>query len=308
MNILGHIDATLELLEKKKKLPKNFEVLKDECYELIINTRDEKSISAFKEILKGLFDGDMDAEKAFSIMKEKLGTELSADLNTPLLSWSKDVYKYGLQEVANQIDVKFSYNLVDQNAVEIMNKHNIFFIGQYYDHHNGDIMKNNLGQLFAEALRTDQVAESVAKLMETDKKLSINYFKGLVEHATSRIRNVGNISGYEKAEIEYAEVFAILDDTTSEICLEMNGRKIPVKKMTKLKDEFLSIDTEIQTISEVTDQLKELLPFWRDKDTESIKGKDTVEILDLHPGLALPPYHWRCRTTTIAYFEETETS
>lgn len=307
INEITYIDASLEMLEKAKKHDKNFEILMNECYELIMNTRDEKMITAYKLILKSLYAGDLTAEQVFDIMKEKLSIDLSNELEKPLYDWTKSAFVFGLGEVANQVGVKLSFTLTDKKAVEIMNKHNIFFIGEYYDHNNGNIMKNNIAQIFAEAVRTDEMAEKIESLLELDKKQSINYFEGFVEHATSRIRNVANISGYEKAGIEYAEVVAIIDDLTSEICLEMNGRLIPVKQMVKIKDEILSITTEHRSVQEIKDELKNIVPFWKDKDTEEIKGKETIEILDLHPGLALPPYHWRCRTQTVAYFEEDAT-
>ncbi len=300
---LDIVDAGLEMLGKAKKTPKNFEILMNECYELIINTRDEQSKKAYKEILKGLYDKDISAEEAFELMKQKLGKDLAGELEKPLLAWTKDVYQFGLKEVINQVGIKLGFDVTDKKAVEIMNNHNIFFIGEYYDHHNGNIMKNEMALIFAEAVNKDEVAERVASLVELDKNLSLNYFEGFVEHSTSRIRNVGNISGYEKAVIEYAEVSAIIDDLTTEICREMNGRLIPVKKMVSIRDEILAIDTEGRSVQDIKNELKNIIPFWRDKDTEDIKGKDTVEIIDLHPGLALPPYHWRCRTTTIAHFE-----
>lgn len=307
VNELTYIDASLEILEKAKKHNKNFDILMNECYELIMNTKDEKMIQAYKLILKSLYDGDLDPEKVFEIMKEKLGVDLANELEKPIFEWTKSVYMFGLGEVSNQVDVKLSFTLTDKKAVDIMSKHNIFFIGEYYDHNNGNVMKNEIAQMFAEAVRTDQMAEKIESLLELDKKLSTNYFEGFVEHATSRIRNVSNIAGYEKAGIEYAEVVAIMDDLTSDICLEMNGRLIPVRQMIKIRDDILSIQTDDRSVQEIKNELKEIVPFWKDKDTEEIKGKDTIEILDLHPGLALPPYHWRCRTQTIAYFDENET-
>jgi hypothetical protein len=288
---------------KAKKKDRQFDALVKDCYEIIINTRNQHTKALMKEVLKGIYNEETGADEVFKLFHKHMGENLSKELVNPLYDWTESVYRLGLSETP-KTGVKLGYNVTDQKAVEIMNNHNIFFIGEYYNHNNGDIMKNEIGNLFAEALSRRETAGRVARLVELDKELGIRYFEGFVEHATSRIRNIGNIAGYEKARIEYAEVFAILDDRTTEICQEMNGRMIPVSYMSEIKDRLLSIETEGREVMEVKEDLKSILPFWSDKDTDLIKGLSTDKILSNNPGLALPPYHWRCRTETIAHFEE----
>lgn len=163
-------------------------------------------------------------------------------------------------------------------------------------------MRDNIGRIFAEALSTKDEALQTADLVETDRELGLNCFNGLVVHTASRIRNVVNVRGYEKAGIEYAEVVAILVERTTEICKEMNGRMIPVTKMSETVNNILSIPIDNRPVEEVRNDLEKVVPFWKDKDTRKIAGSKTSDLLSM--GVALPPYHWRCRTKTAAWFEE----
>jgi len=258
-----------------------------------------------RELFRLLYADELDETTFVNHFKKYLGTDLAEHLERPLSDWSESLFKLGMAE-SMVPGVRLGYNVIDQRAVELLNNHNIFFIGEYYDHNNGNIMRNEIGRLFAESISRNETADRVLQLVELDRELGIRYFEGFVEHCTSRLRNVGNIVGYEKGKIDYVQVFATLDDATTEICREMNGRIIPVSSMSDMKDKFLNIETDGRDVTAVKDDLKRLLPFWKDSDTQSIKGMSTDALLGKHPGLCLPPYHWRCRTETIAYFEEYE--
>ncbi len=115
------------------------------------------------------------------------------------------------------------------------------------------------------------------------------YFKGLADHIATKTKELGRISGYQRAGIKYVKVKAILDERTSIICRQMHGRIISVERLAEQKERILQARS--------IDELK-AAQAW----IPSFSGK-TSELPD---GVAGPPYHYRCRTTTVAYFEELE--
>lgn len=86
-----------------------------------------------------------------------------------------------------------------------------------------------------------------------------------------------------KAGAEEVKVVAVIDKKTSAVCRSMHGRIIPIKSA---KDQADAI-TNAESIEE-----KKKASRWQ---SQPIFGK-------LPAGVALPPYHFRCRTIVVAYF------
>ena len=318
--IVLELDALIEILEHRrdrvilskacrrvqlvKRKNKQFEAEINALYEQILNTRDAHIKELFRESLKQLYAGHLTGEDLIKNFNQYLGKDLANDLLKPMQVWSEIVYKLGMNEVS--AGIRLGYNVHDQRAVELVNNNNIFFIGEYYNNTNGDVMRNEIKELFSGELTRNKIADSLLELVALDREKGAHYFEGFIEHASSRIRNIGNVAGYIKAGIDYAEVFATLDDSTSEICKEMHGRIIPVSQMKELADDYLNIETEGRSVADVKADLKRLVPFVSAKEFENIRGCSTAMKLLNCPGLAMPPYHWRCRTETIAYFPDEE--
>jgi len=92
------------------------------------------------------------------------------------------------------------------------------------------------------------------------------------------------VAGYERAGITRVKVKAILDKRTSAICRALNGRIIEVAELSRQKEAILSAQSK--------EELKQAQPWLK---ASQVAG-------DLPSGYGLPPYHYRCRTTTVAYF------
>jgi SPP1 gp7 family putative phage head morphogenesis protein len=142
---------------------------------------------------------------------------------------------------------------------------------------------------FTENKTITEVAEEFQKKFGKLTDKGIDYFEGLAEHTTNRNRELGKITGFEKAGVLKYEIRAVMDDRTSEICIEMNGKIFEVSDGVAFRDKILGIEDP--------NDIKTVAP-WRS--TDEIKGLSASE---LPPGMELPPYHWRCRTVAIAYFE-----
>jgi hypothetical protein len=116
----------------------------------------------------------------------------------------------------------------------------------------------------------------------------------------NRSRNFGKIGGFVDAGFSYVEVVAVMDERTSTICQGLNGRQIPVADCNAQR-------LKIMQSTSPTD-IKELAPWPNvatltgESDPEKaiavIQGMTTEQIVQ-EAGVAIPPYHFHCRTTLV---------
>lgn len=119
------------------------------------------------------------------------------------------------------------------------------------------------------------------------KDLADHQAKNIINHSVQRQRNWAHGQQMREAEVEEAKVVAVLDDSTSDICLEMNGTIIPVGKAMEGLDSILELKPD------------EYLEHLESTDPEDYKS-DNIENL-AGSGDGWPPYHpGPCRTRVIA--------
>lgn len=134
------------------------------------------------------------------------------------------------------------------------------------------------------------------KITQTGYNGSIDsYFKGLGETTLNRSRSFSSLRSIADAQISAYIIAAIIDKRTSDICVSMNGRTF------KTKEGLQHIDNVVNVKS--LDELKSAAPWRRDlsefgvtERKKMVNNKKLSSKLAL-AGLALPPYHFLCRTT-----------
>ncbi|MDI7219283.1 hypothetical protein QMN07_17465 [Leptospira santarosai] len=118
-----------------------------------------------------------------------------------------------------------------------------------------------------------------------------------------RSRNFSRTERFEQIGIKRLEIVAVMDDHTSYICREMNGKTIEVQTCVQYVREFLADDPTRDN-------------FWKDRQNPSeselrqldIASKSGDEITSFLRN-KMPPYHaGGCRTTAIADFKSESTS
>lgn len=95
--------------------------------------------------------------------------------------------------------------------------------------------------------------------------------------------------------IEY-KVVAVVDSRTSKVCRRMHGRLIPMKTITAQRDKILAAGKGTSR-----KRVQQAQPFITRDTDELLDNLVATEQLTGKLGLALPPYHWRCRTRIVAY-------
>ena len=143
----------------------------------------------------------------------------------------------------------------------------------------------------------ERYAQDLAGIADKSKP----YWAIMADHTASKTREMGRVAGYERAGISHVQVRAHLDDSTTPICRAMHGRVIPVSKLKSQRDDYLAaIKVRNQTAAKQAWKMHSSL---NGKDSGNMAGLSTNRIPN---HTANPPYHFRCRTITVAYFMDEE--
>jgi len=232
---------------------------------------------------------ESDIKDIDAMMQKALGTDLAGAVESSVMDLNQMALKLGLKEVLKSLKLKLGFDVSDQEAAAILGKHNMFFIGDYYNSQ----LSGNIDKVIRDYFTSNKTLEEVANDFEIQFGKIIDkgtdYFKLLADHTVNRTREIGRINGYEKAGIIKYEIKATMNERTCELCIEMNGKIFEVQQAIDLRDKILGMDDPRD--------IKNIAP-WRSPD--EIKG---LSVADLPGGMEFPPFHGYCYCLTVAYFE-----
>lgn len=227
-----------------------------------------------------------------------LGVGLAEAARQPVISAQSAAYRIGKRAVGTD----FSFTRKDIYALDILRGEMLFWVGKSYDRQFSGWMQDRVREYFNEGLSRVQLTERIADQMKVIDPNVKDYIALLADHNTTRVAEMGHVSGYEDAGIEYAEIVAVMDDRTSPICRHLNGRVIPVSAMSAQRDQLLAASK-----SRSIEAVKKAQPMMSATSGIGLDVLNTVKTGQIiEQGIGFPPYHFRCRTTTAAHFESSE--
>lgn len=229
-----------------------------------------------------------------ALASDFLGEGLESAARRPVIRMSSEAWLNGKQTIS----ADFSLKVPDLKAISAMQKYSFYWVGQTYDRFVSDEINNAIGEYFRRGLTRAQLAEGLGIIFKDKETPKVEgYFSLLADHLTMKLSEMGHVSGYEEAGIEYVEIVARLDNRTTEICRSLHGRVIPLSVMTDQRDAMVEAAQ-----SGNMDAIKRAQPMIGGKLEKRLAsiGK-TSDLID--EGIGMPPYHFRCRTTTVAHFE-----
>ena len=231
-----------------------------------------------------------------AIKQTKLVAKVRTNLNT--------IYRFfRLQDktpFGGEFPIKPSFNLVDEQAVKFLREADDFYFGRYItDPQTKKSLKNWLSEEYLQKGRSIQEPDVLASFKEAFKgKVQLQDHKILqvVETSTSRARNWGNIFTMEEAKAQTIEIRGPRDNLTCKWCKEMIGKIFKVPQVT----------THVKNVmGRPPEDLPKLNPFIPGRLSPETVGIKNNEDFLLAQGIALPPYHPRCRGSYIVKdFEE----
>ena len=158
------------------------------------------------------------------------------------------VYKTSKREFAPQA----SLSLADKKAVDVLTKHNCFWIGEHYGNHIGGKIAEITQQALNDGLGRKELARELKSALG-GKVGGYQYWDVTASAALVRARSFGAISGMEEAGIAEYEILAMQDERMCPICGELNGRTFSVMETREVIDRTLGISDP--------DKFKEAMPW-----------------------------------------------
>jgi len=230
-----------------------------------------------------------DYARVKKVVESSLGVGIDDALKEKVLTSVDEVYARGQEAV---LGFRPTFRTIDTKAVNWLQEDCVYWIGNHYENNVRDRLLSTAQEIIGSGIGRSDAAKLMEASFGDEFVRSQVYWDGLANHVVTRGREFGSVSGYEVGGIKKYKVLAYIDQRTSDICRQMNGRIIEVAKASELRGSLMNASKP--------ESVKEIAPWVKGKD---IKGKKSK---DLPVGMSLPPYHFKCRTTTIAVSDDTE--
>lgn len=273
--------------------------------------------------------------KAVSAEVDAVMSKWAADVETPFERSLADIYRYAriaawkkgsghtkssLQYNATMLDnlsvskakgdkgpkarLTPKFDLVDERAVAALADDQMVWIGSFYAGNVRDTihaavretMGAGLGRREAGRVMADVIAGKLKDISSPDgyRGSTKSYFEGLAANTATTARVRGHLRSFRELGVTKYMLVNPMDSRTSLVCQHMNGKTFLVSEGVKQVD----VDAGVTD----PDEMKRVHPWMSLAEIKELsKGPGDVSRADskslAESGLALPPYHFRCRTT-----------
>ena len=280
---LGRHEALLRISTILKAGNKHIQLERKLTSELIRNWRE-----SYEEALREIFRRIPEelSQQVVEIIMEGLAASLgqsfgsSQKVRDELRKYITRAYHAGKSEFV----VKSSLNLSDMRAIDILTRHNCYWIGEHYGKRIGKKIAKLTQEAITDGLGRKELAEELRAELG-GKSEGYKYWDVVSSAALVRSRSFGCVAGMVEAGITEYEILAMGDERMCPICGEMHGRTFSVSETQRVIDNVLDIKSP--------DKFKEAMP-WQ---TSPPIGVSSAKLLA--EGMGIPPFHGRCRCVMV---------
>ena len=280
---LGRHEALLRISGILKAGDSQVQLERKLTSELIKNWR-ETYDDALKDIFRRIPDSI--SEQAIEIITNGLADALghsfgsSQKVRDELRKYITKAYQEGKSEFV----AKSHLSLPDIRAIDILTRHNCYWLGEHYGKHIGSKIAELTQEALADGLGRDELAEQLRESLGGEVG-GYKYWDVASSAALVRSHSFGCVAGMVEAGIAEYEILAMGDERMCPICGEMNGKTFSVSETQKVIDRVLDIESP--------DKFKEAMP-WH---TTPPVGVDKDKLIA--DGMSVPPFHGRCRCVLV---------
>jgi hypothetical protein len=235
---------------------------------------------------------ESDTAAIIATLRQRMGPDaMMGLLHEPVVSLSDGLWRLGPHEVGASAGVDLGFMSADLEAIALVTDANLYWIANSWNSYTDGLFRGALTDYFREGMTREQLAERFASDFAGLSQRSIHYWEMLADHTATKTREIGRVTGYERAGIEAVQVRAHLDDNTTKICRGMHGKIIPVTAMRGQVDAYLDAVSR-------RDVPAAKASWVMHPDDAALDGlsRDALPV-----GTATPPYHFRCRTITVMW-------
>jgi len=269
------------LLKSKANEAKSADELIDEYLEEV----KQSVIKDTKEFISSLISylmqhlEEIDKEELLKIINKKIeqfGIKFSLDE-------LDEIYNKNATAAAAAVGIKFSFDKVDTKLIESL-YNSFIWLKQSADEKIQKKLKDTIAKALEGDIKIDKLGEVLKEEIGDLVEGSANYFQASADHIIKQTNILSHIKSMKEAGFEYYKIHAKIDNKTSAICRSMHGRVISV-------EDGFNQALEIATAKDI--EAKKAASPWQ---SSPLFGK-------LPKNALLPPFHFRCRTTIVAFDE-----
>lgn len=201
-----------------------------------------------------------------------------------------------------------SFTLADEQAIAALAEQNVFWIGAHYDENIarsiGEVTTSTLAAGEARRVAAITMAERVATTLGRVitpggfAGTSLQYFEGLTANAMTVARAFGQMRSFDDIGITRYQIVNPQDSRTCKVCGHMDGKVFTVEQGRGQMEAELEADSP--------DDIRRIHPWMNLGQLRKVSSragqlsgragtKDSAALASA--GLALPPFHFRCRCT-----------
>ena len=201
---------------------------------------------------------------------------------------------------ARGANVRPTFTLADERAIRDLADDQMIWIGEHYDSNVRGTLRTAVQPALIAGFGSQDAGERVSRVVaerlrdirvpEGVNGTDARYFEGLAANTTTGARVRGQIASFAEAEIDRYEIVNPMDKRTSMICAHMNGKTFSVRRGVE--------QIERSSGARTPDELRAAHPW--PNPLEAVKLTSERELANA--SLALPAYHFRCRSTVDVAF------
>ncbi|MHC5059385.1 MAG: minor capsid protein, partial [Planctomycetota bacterium] len=268
----------------------------------------ERYAAALGKVLRGQFDrfesegprGEIDEIMEYA--GEAFGPEAAEKLRPDTERYLKRAFRLGQKVGVVPDNVKVLWDKPRKEALDWLVEHDRFWIGKVFPEHLSDDFKGTITAGLEEGLGRKDIGKRLRDMVlgKPGVPAKLEYYTRVAGTTVNRARNWGGVFSLHAAGFTEYEIRAVMDERTSHICRDMNG------KVFRVRD---AMDLVQRAIDGPPSAIETLAP-WPRYDAERqdhyltvrgsrqyLSGKN-AQWLAGH-GLSLPPYHGNCRSTYV---------
>ena len=241
-------------------------------------------------------------EKVLDHAETVFGTEAARQLKPEIERHLESAFRQGQKLRYIDRAIQNTFTTEHKSAVDWLVGHDQFWIGKVFPDNLRDDFKSVISSGIKEGLGRKEIGRQLRHLMlGTPGVPGKQYlYDRVAATSVNRARNWGSIFSLEAAGYEEYTIRAVMDERTSHICRDLDGKTFRVGQAMSLVREIMSGSPE---------DLEKLAPWPRYDAKQNdhyltirgkkqyLKGKSTSWLQD--HGISLPPFHGNCRSTYV---------
>lgn len=219
----------------------------------------------------------------------------------------------GVEKAATPLEIAPTFDLQDVNAINRLNRHQVFWVGDHYDKNlSRRIAWTARDVIVRQGLTGEDAAKELGEALERELDVvpadyvrpdaagpvppgwqgtAATYHDGLATNAATTARTAGSIDAFRRVGVRQIEILNPSDERTCDRCNTMNRKRFPLRVASGQMDAILGATTP--------GGVRSAQPWLKVSQFKGLgipRGAGTRGTRTLtENNMILPPYHFHCR-------------